>query len=113
MQESKTSGFNDENLTNEYATSDLKEAAFLAVLGFSYEFDRRNPRQVAMIFQGDCDLIQLKLRDFWNNSTKVDARSVLICFTEMKKAIIGENYRQRPVDSIYKNEGEGVAKIDN
>ncbi len=106
MQELKTLALDEDSLTNEYATSDLKEAAFLAVLGFSYEFDRRNPRQVVIIFHGDRDLIKLKLRDFWNNSTKVDARSILICFTEMKKAIIGENYRQRFVDSIYKDEGE-------
>ena len=111
MRESKTSVFSDENIENEYPTTDLRVAAYLSFKGFAYEFDRRNPRQIIIIFRGDAILLKSLVRKFWDNEDGF--RSYAHHLTEMKKGIFSDNYISRDrvlMDSVQKNEGERVAK---
>ncbi len=70
---------------NELKTCDLGEMTYLFYLGFPHEIDRTDPERVEMIFTGDVPLMMDKLRDWGSCNTKVDGRTILNAFREVKK----------------------------
>lgn len=79
---------------DEYITSDLGEAAYLAlILGFPEEFDRRNPRRVFFIFKGDKAFMEMKAKDYQEGKDR--CKSFFDMTKSLKNAVVPRNTREQ------------------
>jgi len=80
-------------MIQEFETNEQLEMVYLYHLGLPYEVDRSNEHRIKMIFKGDVDFIQAKIKDFWDGNTRVDARKLLSDWKEIKRMMwIGEKF---------------------
>ena len=78
-----------ENIEDEFITSDLGLAAYLAlIVGFPEEFDRRNPRRVFFIFRGDKEFLEMKEIDYQEGRTRVDAKAFEGMIRSLKRSVV-------------------------